>query len=65
MKERECFKCGKVLDFESYIKNASPHDIKRLTEIWDSDYIEFFCCRCYIFNIKYHPSINMDEFSYY
>ena len=34
MKERECFKCGKVLDFDSYIKNVNPKERENLTEIF-------------------------------
>ncbi|MHA2391738.1 MAG: hypothetical protein ACXAEX_07195 [Promethearchaeota archaeon] len=54
-----------MLDFESFIKNTNPNDMEKLTEIWNSDYVELFCCRCYIFNIKYQPCLDMDEFSYY
>lgn len=65
MRERECFKCGKVLDFESFIKNVSPNDTEKLTNIWDSNYVEFYCCRCYSFKIKYQSHNDIDEFSYY
>ena len=65
MRERECFKCGKVLDFESFIKNVSPNDTEKLTNIWDSNYVEFYCCRYYSFKIKYQPHNDIDEFSYY
>ncbi|MFX1426481.1 MAG: hypothetical protein ACFFBE_08510 [Promethearchaeota archaeon] len=65
MKERECFKCGKLLDFDSYIKNINPKDRENLTEIWESNYIEFYCCHCYSFKIKYQPYDDVDDFSYY
>ncbi|MHA2008041.1 MAG: hypothetical protein ACXABO_11985 [Promethearchaeota archaeon] len=65
MNVRECFRCGKKLDYESFIKNASPHDTEALMNLWNSDYIEFFCCRCYSFKMKFQPTIDGNEFSYY
>ena len=65
MKERQCFRCGKILDFESFIKNVSLNDRDELTYLWENDYIEFFCCRCYIFKIKYQPRMDIEDFSYY
>ena len=65
MRERKCFRCGKTLDFESYIKNIGPHEKEDLTKLWNSDYIEFFCCHCYSFKIKYQPSLDEDDFQYY
>ena len=65
LKERQCFRCGKKLDFESYIKNIGQNEKEDLTDIWDSNYIEFYCCRCYSFKIKYQPHNDIDEFSYY
>ena len=65
MRKRQCFRCGKILDFESFIKNGSLNIKEELTHIWESNYIEFFCCRCYSFKIKYQPHIENDEFSYY
>ncbi|MBY8989240.1 MAG: hypothetical protein KGD58_00670 [Candidatus Lokiarchaeota archaeon] len=65
MRERECFKCGKILDFESFIKNINPNEKEDLTSIWESDYIEFYCCKCYIFKIKYQPYDEIEDFSYY
>lgn len=47
MREKKCFRCGKHLDFENYIKNTSSKTKEHLTELWNSDYIEFFCCHCY------------------
>ncbi|MFW9866382.1 MAG: hypothetical protein ACFFEN_09835 [Candidatus Thorarchaeota archaeon] len=60
MRERKCFRCGRVLDFESYIKNGSTKKAEYLTEIWNSEYIEFFCCHCYCFLTKYQPNINFE-----
>jgi len=65
LRERECFKCGKPLDFESFIKNINPNEKKDSTNIWESNYIEFYCCKCYIFKIKYQPYDEIEEFSYY
>lgn len=65
LRERECFRCGKALDFESFIKNINPNEKKEVTNIWESEYIEFYCCRCYSFKIKYQPHDDIYEFSYY
>ncbi|MFX1374731.1 MAG: hypothetical protein ACFFA0_02860 [Promethearchaeota archaeon] len=65
MRERKCFRCGRILDFKSYIKNISPNEQEDLTNLWESDYIEFYCCNCYSFKIKYQPYNNIDEYSYY
>ncbi|MHA1986357.1 MAG: hypothetical protein ACW98D_06955 [Promethearchaeota archaeon] len=65
MREHKCFRCGKILDFDSYIKNFSQKEKEELTHIWNSDYIEFYCCNCYVFKIKYQPHFDDSEFSYY
>ncbi len=65
MIERQCFRCGKSLDYESFIKNASQQEKENSTNLWNSDYVEFFCCRCYSFKIKYQSAQSYDEFSYY
>ncbi|HEC37867.1 MAG TPA: hypothetical protein ENI29_06490 [bacterium] len=65
MRKRHCFRCGKKLDFDSFIKNASPNDTEDSTTLWYSEYIEFFCCHCYSFKIKYQPTLGVDEFRYY
>jgi len=51
LRERYCFRCGKALDFESFIKNAGPNDTEDSTTLWNSEHIEFFCCHCYSFKI--------------
>ena len=53
MKKRKCFRCGKELDYESFIKNCSPGLIDYYSELWENDYIEFYCCHCYNIKIKY------------
>ncbi|MHA2037709.1 MAG: hypothetical protein ACW972_11645 [Promethearchaeota archaeon] len=65
MRERQCFRCGKILDFDSFIKNVGSNEKEELTYLWQSDYIEFFCCRCFSFKIKFQPRIEIEEFSYY
>ena len=65
MKERNCFRCGKILDFESFIKNVRQNEREDLTVVWNSEYTEFFCCHCYSFKIKYTPIIDEDEFRYF
>lgn len=60
MRERKCFRCGKPLDFESYIKNSSIKTKDFFTKLWNSDCIEFFCCHCYNIKIKYQPYIDLE-----
>ncbi len=55
MRIRKCFRCGKELDYDSYIKNGSPNVSEHLTKIWNCKYIEFYCYRCYCFKTKYQP----------
>lgn len=61
MRLRKCFRCGKDLDYKSYIKNYSPNDIKHLTKIWNCNYIEFYCCHCYCLKTKYQPNIDVEQ----
>jgi len=61
MRVRKCFRCGKDLDYESYIKNSSPKDINHLTNVWNSDYIELYCCHCYCFKTKYQSNIELEQ----
>ncbi|MFX1313153.1 MAG: hypothetical protein ACFFHD_11155, partial [Promethearchaeota archaeon] len=65
MRDRKCFRCGKRLDFESYIKNAGLNEKEKFENLWNNDYIEFFCCHCYSFKIKYQSKINEVDFQYY
>ncbi|MFX1566796.1 MAG: hypothetical protein ACFFCV_00355 [Promethearchaeota archaeon] len=60
MRIRKCFRCGKDLDYESYIKNGNSNDIEHLTEIWECNYIELFCCHCYCLKIKYQSNIKKE-----
>ena len=60
MRERKCFRCGKHLDFKNYIKNISSKTKEHLTKLWNSPYIEFFCCHCYNIKVKYQPYIDLD-----
>ncbi|MFX0034571.1 MAG: hypothetical protein ACFE9I_02885 [Candidatus Hermodarchaeota archaeon] len=62
MRVRKCFRCGKELDFESYIKNANPKNEEYLTRMWDNEHIEFFCCHCYCFKVKYQPNLDSEDF---
>lgn len=56
IRERACFRCGKPLIFEDYIKNnTSIKTEEQLTKIWNSKYIEFYCCHCYCFKFKFQP----------
>lgn len=58
MRKRKCFRCEKELDFESYIKNFDIKNIDYFTLIWNSKYIEFYCCHCYCFKTKYHSDFD-------
>lgn len=60
MRERKCFRCGKVLDFESFIKNCDPKSEEYFIKIWNSKYIEFYCCHCYCFKTKYQPYVDLE-----
>ena len=60
MRTRKCFRCGRDLDYESYIKNGNPNNFEQLTEIWKCNYIELFCCHCYSFKMKYQPNIKAE-----
>ena len=44
---RQCWSCKKSLDFNGFkIINASlPKD--KLIQLWESPYLQFFCCSCY------------------
>lgn len=55
MRNRRCFRCGKELDFENFIKNSAPKTIEHFTNIWNSEYIELYCCHCYSFKTRYQP----------
>jgi len=61
MKKRQCFRCSKEMDYESYINNINPNEIKSMTKIWNSEFIEFYCCHCYCFKIKYQPLIDYNQ----
>ncbi|KKK66084.1 hypothetical protein LCGC14_2967630, partial [marine sediment metagenome] len=39
---RKCFRCGKELEFENYIKNSGPKTVEHFTKIWNSEYIELY-----------------------
>lgn len=60
MKLRKCFRCGKDLVYEDYIKNYNSNEWERLTIIWNCKYIELFCCNCYCFKTKYQPNIDQE-----
>ena len=59
MRTRKCFRCGKELDFESYIKNSGEKAKEHLTKIWNSKHVELFCCHCYCFKTKFQPYIDL------
>ena len=67
MRGRYCYRCGKQLNFDDFLKNnntaKTPEELKR---IWNSNYIELYCCHCYCFKTKYqHDKIECDDFRYY
>jgi len=54
MRERACFRCGKLLNFKDYIKNNGLKTEEQLLKIWKSKFIELYCCNCYCLKTKYH-----------
>lgn len=46
-KEKVCWECKKLLDFE-HIRRSNPcFSYKELCALWDSEFVEFYCCNCY------------------
>lgn len=54
IRERNCFRCGKKLIFEDFLKNKGVSEEEEFIKIWNSKYIELFCCRCYNLKMKYN-----------
>ncbi|MFX1443572.1 MAG: Rab family GTPase [Promethearchaeota archaeon] len=45
---RKCWKCGKSLFFHEFSdSNNKIYSEDRLLELWESPFLEFFCCACY------------------
>ncbi|MFX1273657.1 MAG: hypothetical protein ACFFAT_01325 [Promethearchaeota archaeon] len=47
MKERHCYKCGKILTWTNFMFKNYPHGQEYLESLWEKDYIEFYCCSCF------------------
>lgn len=41
-----CYKCGKKL-FLNNLRDHTKLSIKKLIKMWESPYIEFYCCTCF------------------
>jgi hypothetical protein len=45
---RKCYKCGRTLLFhEFYDSNNKNFSEDRLFKLWESPYLQFYCCTCY------------------
>ena len=47
LRERKCWECGYELDFLDYISVGSKSDLFYRIKLWETDYIEFYCCKCF------------------
>ncbi|MGV9197648.1 MAG: hypothetical protein ACOC44_01105 [Promethearchaeia archaeon] len=47
LRERYCWKCGKKLSFTEYLHRNLDISPKRLVELWQSSYVEIYCCNCH------------------
>ena len=47
MKERYCFECGKILTWTNFMFKNYPYGQEYLESLWETDYIEFYCCSCF------------------
>ena len=45
-KKRQCFRCGKDLNFSEFYKNKEL-PFTMLKAYWMDDRLQFFCCSCY------------------
>jgi len=49
VKERECHVCKNRLDFLNFISQSVNHEfytLEQLEGIWESHYIQLYCCKC-------------------
>ena len=44
---RKCWNCQKTLYFGEFISSNLIITKERLAELWESSYLEFYCCSCY------------------
>jgi small GTP-binding protein len=45
---RKCWKCGRDLFFHEFCdSNNKLYNEERLLELWESPYLQFYCCACY------------------
>lgn len=44
---RKCWNCGRTLFFSEFSSTNSSISKERLIKLWESEYIELFCCSCY------------------
>ncbi len=47
LKMRRCWRCKIFLNHNDLIRENYPMKPKRLIELWENPYIEFYCCSCY------------------
>lgn len=45
---RKCWRCGRALFFYEFCdSNNQNYDEERLLELWESPYLQFYCCSCF------------------
>lgn len=46
MKNRVCFRCKRLLEYQDYCKTNSSLPKTDLDFLWENDYVQLFCCNC-------------------
>ena len=44
---RKCWQCNKALYFYEFCDSNTEMDQRRLSELWESPFLQFLCCDCY------------------
>lgn len=44
---RRCWKCNRILYFSEFSTSNHYTSRERLMKLWESEYLEFYCCKCY------------------
>ncbi len=48
MKKRICFRCGQEISFSNFkCHKPKSFSVLQMRDIWDSPYIQLFCCKCF------------------
>lgn len=46
-KKRKCWVCHKTIYYDEFLASNNYLKNKRLRDLWNSKYLEFYCCSCY------------------